>query len=539
MNEQFANLMPRIGLLWSGSGVARAARVEPERLTMVIVQVLALEIQNKTWKAALALSGSVLVLFLCLYLVSNRYLAVSLRHIAMGLSLPPDLAGMTLLAFGNGAPDFFTALSGASGAPEMILSGAVGAALFTFTIVFGLVILLQRKQPRLSIAPSVGVEEESRVEKLAPLPFYRNNLLCIFCSASLLTFLLWKRIPFWIPIILLSLYALNLSIFIVIHIAKMSSRDGQDQPTERGNKPSKLPTQTYSNLQASHKILYVTKALLWRPEYENVVLNISHCILRIVRLPMSIVLHLTVIPVDYPLENEPLNTDRHVAVMVLNRFKMITAPICSLILFTLIIKASLFKHLAYRISLCILSIAITIVLLLNSSWDRPPRWFVLHAIYAFATCLGIIYLISGELIECLRALGQVINVSPSTMGILVLAWGNSFGDLIADTTMARTGHLNIALFGVFAAHIQNVLFTLGTSFLLASVSKGGQVLVGSIDIKVYLGMGIVGTVLIASLLLIPNVCNFTLPKWLGIMLVSFYTAFAIFAVLNETGLIGL
>ena len=68
------------------------------------------------------------------------------------LSLPhvPDMAGLTFLAFGNRAPDLFTALLGAEDAPEMILGSSIGSGLFIFTVVFGLVIIFARDPPYLN-----------------------------------------------------------------------------------------------------------------------------------------------------------------------------------------------------------------------------------------------------------------------------------------------------------------------------------------------------------------------------------------------------
>jgi Ca2+/Na+ antiporter len=125
------------------------------------------------------------------------------------------------------------------------------------------------------------------------------------------------------------------------------------------------------------------------------------------------------------------------------------------------------------------------------------------------------------------------------MGVLVLAWGNSFGDLVADTTMSRGGHLNMAIFGVFAAHIQNVLFTLGTAFLITTLeSSSKSVTINKIDTKVFFGITIVATVLLGSFTLVPTLGKFTLPRWSGFVLLSFYIIFALVALLLELQIFG-
>jgi Ca2+/Na+ antiporter len=122
------------------------------------------------------------------------------------------------------------------------------------------------------------------------------------------------------------------------------------------------------------------------------------------------------------------------------------------------------------------------------------------------------------------------------MGILVLAWGNSFGDLVADTRMSRSGFLNMAVFGVFAAHIQNVLFTLGTSFFIATLSASpnrGEVQVRQLDRKVLIGATIVFGIVTSSLVLVPTVFKYRLPKAIGWGLLAIYATFAVVTFICE------
>jgi sodium/potassium/calcium exchanger 6 len=53
-----------------------------------------------------------------------------------------NIAGVTILAFGNGAPDFFTALAAVNQRrTELILGGLFGAGIFVTTVVAGSVII--------------------------------------------------------------------------------------------------------------------------------------------------------------------------------------------------------------------------------------------------------------------------------------------------------------------------------------------------------------------------------------------------------------
>merc|ERR1711939_192200 len=50
------------------------------------------------------------------------------------------------------------------------------------------------------------------------------------------------------------------------------------------------------------------------------------------------------------------------------------------------------------------------------------------------------------------------------LGLTVLAWGNSIGDLVADLSVARAGSPNMAVTACFAGPLFNMLVGLGVSF---------------------------------------------------------------------------
>ena len=50
-----------------------------------------------------------------------------------------------------------------------------------------------------------------------------------------------------------------------------------------------------------------------------------------------------------------------------------------------------------------------------------------------------IYVLADEIVGILRCLGIVANVESAVLGLTVLAWGNSIGDLITDCALAKAG----------------------------------------------------------------------------------------------------
>lgn len=59
------------------------------------------------------------------------------------LKLSENLAGVTLLAFGNGSPDIFASLSNISGDTELVYAELIGAAVFVTGFIAGIVIFIR------------------------------------------------------------------------------------------------------------------------------------------------------------------------------------------------------------------------------------------------------------------------------------------------------------------------------------------------------------------------------------------------------------
>ena len=113
-------------------------------------------------------------------------------------------------------------------------------------------------------------------------------------------------------------------------------------------------------------------------------------------------------------------------------------------------------------------IPMSFVLLLEDLFVAlPTQDFFLQVLITFATSILWIYILTSELVECLGQTSRIAHISPSIIGILVLAWGNSFGDLVTDCAMSKSGALEMAVSAVFSGPIQNVLLTIGAGFLKA------------------------------------------------------------------------
>lgn len=86
------------------------------------------------------------------------------------------------------------------------------------------------------------------------------------------------------------------------------------------------------------------------------------------------------------------------------------------------------------------------------------------AFYGFIMAATWIDFIADRLVALLDFIGIVLRIPGSIMGLTVLAWGNSVGDLSANLTMARKGLANMAMTACFAGPVFNILLGLGFGY---------------------------------------------------------------------------
>lgn len=70
---------------------------------------------------------------------ADEYLSPALEFITVKFNIPESLAGVTLLAFGNGAPDVFSSISSGDNNAINSMSPLFGSSLFITTVVIFLV----------------------------------------------------------------------------------------------------------------------------------------------------------------------------------------------------------------------------------------------------------------------------------------------------------------------------------------------------------------------------------------------------------------
>ena len=156
---------------------------------------------------------------------------------------------------------------------------------------------------------------------------------------------------------------------------------------------------------------------------------------------------------------------------------------------------------------------------------EPPKTEHLPVVVmAFVMSVFWISTTAGELVNCLEAIGTHLQLPPALLGLTVLAWGNSVGDLVADVAVAKAGHPAMAMAGCFAGPMFNMLVGLGSALVIQTAN----VYPSAYQLNFHVGIVIAFVFLLLSLmgsLLVITWCRFRVSRFWGFCLVGIYVAF--------------
>ncbi|XP_068065031.1 mitochondrial sodium/calcium exchanger protein [Anomalospiza imberbis] len=467
-----------------------------------------------------------LYLFIILGVTAEKFFCPNLSAISTNLKLSHNVAGVTFLAFGNGAPDVFSAVVAFSDPRTAGLAiGAVfGAGVFVTTVVAGGIALVK---------PFTA----------ASRPFLRDVIF--YMVAVFLTFvvLYLGRIRLGEALGYLGLYVFYvLTVVLCTWIHRRQRGDGLAPP---GAWEPEMPTdveepepsgtnsgdygEEYRPLLPSREtsLRILTSALSpldyhkWRrkPWYWR--------LFKAFKVPVELLLLLTV-PVVDP-DKDDLNWRRP-----LNCLHILTSPL----LCVLTLKSGAYG--LYQIQgifpvwglVTLVASALAVIIFITTSNEEPPKYHCVFAFLGFLASAMWINAAAAELVNILRTLGVIFQLSNTVLGLTLLAWGNSIGDTFSDLTMARQGYPRMAFSACFGGIIFNILVGVGLGCLLQMTSSQPLVKLEPDSPLVWVLAGALGLSLAFSLVTVPAQC-FQLGKAYGLCLIAYYLLFLSVALLTE------
>lgn len=115
----------------------------------------------------------------------------------------------------------------------------------------------------------------------------------------------------------------------------------------------------------------------------------------------------------------------------------------------------------------VICIGLSILTRFMSYRTKPPTGVTVGFLLTVSFTMSIfwIWLFANIMIDLLKTLGLLTGLPTTLLGLTVLAWGNSIGDLMANTSIAKKGFVEMALTGCYASPLFNILLGLGLSTL--------------------------------------------------------------------------
>ncbi|CAO3630283.1 unnamed protein product [Mucor fragilis] len=152
---------------------------------------------------------------------------------------------------------------------------------------------------------------------------------------------------------------------------------------------------------------------------------------------------------------------------------------------------------------------------------EPPSWFWILSFVGFFVALNWIFLLANEVVGLLQAIGQIFSISDAIMGLTVFALGNSIGDFVANTAIAKMGFPTMAISACYAGPLLNMVLGVGISSLYQFWKTGASYKLDIAPTIIISSAGLL-TVLMSTLIAV-SINGYRITKQLGWWMVAVYS----------------
>jgi sodium/potassium/calcium exchanger 6 len=177
----------------------------------------------------------------------------------------------------------------------------------------------------------------------------------------------------------------------------------------------------------------------------------------------------------------------------------------------------------------ILSIIPAAAVYLTTHNNKPPSgtYGIVWVLFSFTMCIAWIYLLAGELVACLSAVGDALSIPSSFMGLTILAWGNSVGDFFSNIAVGKQGMSEMAVAGCYGGPIFNTFFGLGMSFLYICLKTYPEPFLLAFDSTSIISILCLLATLVATLAYV-SMKDYVLESRFGYFLIMLYAVYTLF-----------
>lgn len=212
-----------------------------------------------------------------------------------------------------------------------------------------------------------------------------------------------------------------------------------------------------------------------------------------------------------------------------NKNLVVVCPPFAMLLFGMSVFSFSFEDPVFLMTVVVVGGTLSGIIEYSTSPVTPPDGWQLALLICLAFVMSVIWImnIANEVLSVLETLGQLFGISSSVLGVSVLAWGNSIGDLVSNMAIARDGFPTMAFAGCFAGPMFNLLVGVGLSLTIAIISRG-PLSMGEPSPLVFLSFGY----LLLSLLLNIGIASFDGFRYRPRLCYTLLTLYASFAVIS-------
>uniref|UniRef100_A0A0N4ZR90 Sodium/potassium/calcium exchanger 6 n=1 Tax=Parastrongyloides trichosuri TaxID=131310 RepID=A0A0N4ZR90_PARTI len=116
------------------------------------------------------------------------------------------------------------------------------------------------------------------------------------------------------------------------------------------------------------------------------------------------------------------------------------------------------------------SIVLAIITYFVTSEEDEPQYYKVTAIFSgFIMAIGFIYTAATEVVGIAGTIGIITGLSHEVLGLTILAWSNSIGDLFSDIAVSKAGYPRMGISAAIGGPLFNIFIGFGLPFTIGVV----------------------------------------------------------------------